>query len=95
MRQWKMNLLPGTQVPHYCLVLRWVRQFTANDAYTAACNLEFLNHPNCPDPTGPDVDFGAATMLVKSKAGRELVIAGQKSADVHAMNPETGEVVWT
>ena len=75
--------------------VRWVRQFTANDAYTAACNLEALNHPNCPDPTGPDVDFGAATMLVKSKAGRELVIAGQKSADAHAMDPETGEVVWT
>jgi polyvinyl alcohol dehydrogenase (cytochrome) len=75
--------------------VRWVRQFTANDAYTSACNLEALNHPNCADPTGPDVDFGAATMLVRSKSGRELVIAGQKSADAHAMNPETGEVVWT
>lgn len=75
--------------------VRWIRQFTANDAYTAACNLEALNHPNCADPTGPDVDFGAATMLVRSQSGRELVIGGQKSADAHAMDPETGEVVWT
>jgi polyvinyl alcohol dehydrogenase (cytochrome) len=34
-------------------------------------------------------------MFVRSKSGRELVIAGQKSADAHAMDPETGEVVWT
>ena len=73
----------------------WVQQYTANDAYTAACNIKALNHPNCPDPTGPDVDFGAPTMLVRTHAGRELLIAGQKSADVHAMNPDTGERIWT
>ncbi len=73
----------------------WVRQFTANDAYTAACNIKALNHPNCPDPTGPDVDFGAPTMLLRTHSGRELLVAGQKSADVHAMNPDTGERVWT
>jgi polyvinyl alcohol dehydrogenase (cytochrome) len=75
--------------------VKWVRQFTANDAYTAACNIKALNHPNCADPTGPDVDFGAATMFVRTKSGRELVIGGQKSADVHAMEPTTGELVWT
>lgn len=72
----------------------WRRQFTANDAYTAACNIKALNHPNCADPTGPDVDFGAATMVVRSQSGRDLVIAGQKSADVYAMDPDTGEVAW-
>jgi polyvinyl alcohol dehydrogenase (cytochrome) len=75
--------------------VRWIHQFTANDAYTAACNLEALNHPNCAKPTGPDVDFGAATMFVRGKSGRELVIGGQKSSEAHAMDPETGEVVWT
>lgn len=73
----------------------WSRQFTPDDAYTAACNIKALNHPNCPEPTGPDVDFGAPLMLVKSKAGRELLIGGQKSAEVHAMDPESGEVIWT
>ena len=73
----------------------WVSQYTENDVYTAACNIEKLNHPNCDKPTGPDVDFGAPTMLVRSHAGRELVVAGQKSAQAHAMDPRTGERVWT
>ncbi len=73
----------------------WKRQFTANDAYTAACNIKALNHPNCPEPSGPDVDFGAPTMLLRTRAGRELLIGGQKSADVHAVDPETGARVWT
>ena len=73
----------------------WVHQYTANDAYTAACNIKALNHPNCAEPTGPDVDFGAPTMLLHTSSGRELLIGGQKSADVHAMDPETGTPVWT
>jgi len=72
----------------------WVRQYTANDAYTAACNLSSA-HPNCADPMGPDVDFGAPTVLVTTAAGRDLVLAGQKSAEVHAMDGATGEPVWT
>jgi len=75
--------------------VRWVRQFTENDAYTAACNIEALNHPNCPKPTGPDVDFGGPPMLVRTPEGQELLVAGQKSAEVHAMHPATGEVVWS
>ena len=73
----------------------WIRQYTKNDAYTAACNIEALNHPNCPDPHGPDVDFGAPTMLVQTESGRKIVIAGQKSADVHALDRRTGERIWT
>lgn len=75
--------------------VQWQRQFTENDAYTAACNNIELNHPNCPKPTGPDVDFGAPTLLVNAPSGRPLLIAGQKSAEVHAMDPDTGEVVWS
>ena len=61
----------------------------------AACNLVGLNHPNCPDPMGPDVDFGAATVLTRTLSGRPLLLAGQKSADVHAVDPDTGALVWT
>ncbi|MGA1370828.1 MAG: PQQ-binding-like beta-propeller repeat protein [Pseudomonadales bacterium] len=75
--------------------VQWHRQFTANDAYTAACNNIELNHPNCPKPTGPDVDFGAPTLLVTAPSGRQLLIAGQKSAEVHAMDPATGTVLWS
>ena len=73
----------------------WIRQFTQNDVYTAACNNEAWNHPNCDKPTGPDVDFGAPTLLLTSPTGRELVVAGQKSASAHAMDRQTGEVLWS
>jgi polyvinyl alcohol dehydrogenase (cytochrome) len=73
----------------------WMRQYTANDAYTAACNIEALNHPNCAKPTGPDADFGSPTMLLRGRSGRELLVAGQKSAEVHAMDPDSGEPVWS
>jgi len=65
----------------------WKHQYTANDVYTAACNNEAWNHPNCDKPTGPDVDFGAPTMIARDASGRDLVIAGQKSADAHAIDP--------
>ena len=73
----------------------WRRQYTENDVYTAACNDEAWNHPNCDKPTGPDVDFGAPTLLLTSPGGRELVVAGQKSAEAHAMDRTTGEKVWS
>jgi polyvinyl alcohol dehydrogenase (cytochrome) len=73
----------------------WTRQFTTDDAYTAACNIKALNHPNCPEPTGPDVDFGAPIMLVGTRSGGELLIGGQKSAEVHALDPDTGEKKWS
>lgn len=73
----------------------WVHQYTANDVYTAACNNLAWNHPNCDKPTGPDVDFGAPTLLLNAKSGRQLVVAGQKSADAHALDRATGEPVWT
>ncbi|MEM9620498.1 MAG: PQQ-binding-like beta-propeller repeat protein [Pseudomonadota bacterium] len=73
----------------------WQQQFTANDAYTAACNLMALNHPNCPKPTGPDVDFGAPTVLTRTPAGDALLLGGQKSGEVHAVDPLTGARVWT
>jgi polyvinyl alcohol dehydrogenase (cytochrome) len=70
---------------------RWIMQATANDAYNLSCD---AGGPNCPDPPGPDVDFGAPPVLARLPDGTEMVIAGQKSGVVHALNPDTGEVVW-
>jgi polyvinyl alcohol dehydrogenase (cytochrome) len=36
--------------------------------------------PNCPRENGPDLDIGASPALVKLADGREVVVAGQKSA---------------
>jgi len=72
----------------------WVRQFTAKDAFNMSCTAA-ADHPNCPKPMGPDVDFGAPPLLITLKSGDDLLIAGQKSGDVYGINPDTGEAVWS
>jgi polyvinyl alcohol dehydrogenase (cytochrome) len=42
---------------------------------------------------GPDFDFGSSPMLVKA-GGRDLVVTGNKSSIVYAMDPDTGKTVW-
>ena len=65
----------------------WSRQLTANDAYSGACT----GTPEC----GPDFDLGDSPILTHAPDGRELLLAGQKSGLVWALNPaKKGEVVW-
>lgn len=69
----------------------WSRQMTAGDAYNSACGDKGAN---CPTENGPDYDFGSSAMLVRA-GGRDLVIAGQKSGMVYALDPaKKGEIVW-
>ena len=71
----------------------WTRQMTPNDAYVAACRM--TDKTNCPDSDGPDVDFGASPILVNLGAGRRVLVAGQKSGVVHALDPDKdGEILW-
>jgi polyvinyl alcohol dehydrogenase (cytochrome) len=70
----------------------WHRQMTPNDAYTAACRLP--DKTNCADSNGPDWDFGASPILVTAN-GKRLLLAGQKSGIVHALDPDRdGAIVW-
>ena len=71
----------------------WHRQFTEGDAWNAACGAGLLDS-NCPEADGPDLDFGAPPILTKTPSGAEILLAGQKSSVVHAMNPDTGELLW-
>ena len=72
----------------------WSRQFTKNDAFTAAC-LPGWDPTNCPESKGPDYDFGSSAQLVSLDDGQRLLIAGQKSGWVHAVDPDRdGEIVW-
>jgi polyvinyl alcohol dehydrogenase (cytochrome) len=73
--------------------IRWSRQMTAADAYTAACRLP--DKTNCAASNGPDLDFGASPILVTLSGGRRMLLAGQKSGIVHALDPDAnGEVLW-
>jgi polyvinyl alcohol dehydrogenase (cytochrome) len=76
----------------------WSHQATADDIFNIGCGLnppkERLNCVRAPETVFRDVDFGASFMLARLRSGRELVLAGQKSGTVWAMEPATGQVVW-
>jgi polyvinyl alcohol dehydrogenase (cytochrome) len=71
----------------------WSQQMTEGDAWNMGCETE--ERINCPPEDGPDYDFGAAAMLATTSDGRDLVLAGQKSGDVYALDPDQGgAIVW-
>ena len=75
----------------------WSRQVTPRDVFNSGC-IAGVNGPNCPDENerGPDYDFGSSAILVKTPKGGDLLIAGQKSGMVYALNPDRkGEIAWT
>jgi polyvinyl alcohol dehydrogenase (cytochrome) len=70
--------------------LVWNFQATIGDMYNLACPA--LN--NCPGKAGPDLDFGMAPIQVKNKMGKDILVAGQKSGMVYALDPATGKMIW-
>jgi polyvinyl alcohol dehydrogenase (cytochrome) len=70
--------------------VKWTYQATANDVWNTACDT--ATPDSCPPEKGPDFDFGAGTLLYRG--ARDLVVGGQKSGDVHALDPDTGALVW-
>jgi len=70
----------------------WVYQATSGDAWNSACVAEPKH--NCPEENGPDFDFGAAMVLARADDGTELVLGPQKSGVVHAVDPDTGKLIW-
>lgn len=72
--------------------IQWAKQAIPKDAWNGACMIP--NHPNCPEDNGPDADFGAPPMLIKY-GEKDLIIAGQKSGTVYALDPDNdGEILW-
>ena len=75
--------------------ISWSFQGTESDAFTMACT-GFRNRQNCPAPPGPDLDFGMAPILVTREDGRDILVVGQKSGMVWALDPDAeGEVLWS
>ncbi len=69
----------------------WRQQMTPGDAWNMGC--ETSERINCPPEDGPDYDFGAATILATTSGGRDLLLAGQKSGEVYALDPDAGGAV--
>lgn len=76
----------------------WVFQALANDVYNEACVGSYLGYPEspaCPENPGPDFDFGASVIIARTSAGKDILLAGQKSGDVYGLDPDRrGAVVW-
>jgi polyvinyl alcohol dehydrogenase (cytochrome) len=71
----------------------WVRQLTpGGDAWNMACG--GAGGPNCPENKGPDYDVGS-TPVLRTVGGKDLVVVGQKSGMLTALDPDNGgKIVW-
>jgi polyvinyl alcohol dehydrogenase (cytochrome) len=74
--------------------MQWSYQATAGDVWNMGCEVE--DKANCPAVRGPDFDFGAGLILAKSNDGRDVILAGQKSGSLFALDPDhDGALLWT
>ncbi len=72
----------------------WVRQVTAGDMGNGACFS--TDKTNCPEPHGHDFDLGTSANLVTLGDGKHLLLIGQKSGMLWALDPdEAGRIVWS
>ena len=66
----------------------WAKQTTPGDVWTSGCGAR----GDCP---GPDHDYGSSVLMEKLDNGRDVLLAGQKSGVVYALDPERkGEILW-
>ncbi|HYR88007.1 MAG TPA: PQQ-binding-like beta-propeller repeat protein [Terriglobia bacterium] len=66
----------------------WSRQTTPGDVWNSLCSAK----GDCP---GPDYDYGSSVILEKLDNGRDVLLAGQKSGMVYALDPDRkGEILW-
>jgi polyvinyl alcohol dehydrogenase (cytochrome) len=73
----------------------WTSQQTTGDAWNVGCLSEDASNPaNCPRENGPDYDFAASPILVALPDGKEVLVGGQKSGAVVAVDPDTGATLW-
>ena len=73
--------------------LLWSRQLTSQDRWNIACVAP--DRANCPQNPGNDFDFGSPPILRSLPDGQRLLIAGQKSGIVHALDPDhRGKILW-
>lgn len=69
----------------------WHTQLTKGDAWNVGC---MVGNDACPEENGPDYDLSASPLLVPLDAGRDMIVAGQKSGVVYGIEPEAGRIVW-
>jgi len=75
--------------------IRWRFQATPDDIFLTGC-MGKHDGLNCPhEGRGLDHDFGASIVLAKRPDGHDVVLAGQKSGTLYALDPDAqGKVLW-
>src|SRR5580658_3511201 len=75
--------------------IRWHFQATADDIFLTGCMVKH-DGLNCPhEGRLLDHDFGASIVLAKRADGHDVVLAGQKSGMLYALDPDAqGKVLW-
>jgi polyvinyl alcohol dehydrogenase (cytochrome) len=72
--------------------LRWASQVTSKDNFLMGCGSAGVN---CPAEGGPDADFGSSPVLRTLPNGKQVLLAGQKSGAVLALDPDhRGRILW-
>jgi polyvinyl alcohol dehydrogenase (cytochrome) len=73
--------------------IAWVFQGLPGDAWNVACSLP--DKANCPVKEGPDHDMGSSPILVTLASGKRVLMGGQKTGILHAIDPDAkGKILW-
>lgn len=69
----------------------WRNQVWPDDNYIIGCP----RAANCPAKVGPDFALGASPILHTQRDGKQLILAGQKSGILWALDPaDKGKIIW-
>ena len=73
--------------------VRWTNQVTPKDNFLVGCRQPGVG--NCPAEAGPDYDFGSSVILRTLPNGKQVLLAGQKSGVIYALDPDNkGQKLW-
>ena len=72
--------------------IRWTKQVAGADVWAMGCGPTNAGNPSCPSSLGPDYDFSASPILVRT-GGRDALIAVQKSGVAFALDPDKGGAI--
>jgi len=75
--------------------LVWGNQLKMQDNYIVGCDAPgTAGQGNCPHVLGPDVDFGTSPILRTLANGERVLLTGEKSGRVYALDPASGKERW-
>ncbi len=73
--------------------VRWTNQLMPKDNFLVGCRQPGVG--NCPEQAGPDYDFGSSVILRTLPNGKQVILAGQKSGVMYALDPDNkGKKIW-